>query len=250
VILTLASKELRGLFVTPLAWIVLAVLQVVLAWIFLVRLDTFLELQPRLAQLANAPGVTELVVAPLFSATAIVLLMATPLFGMRMIAEERRNRTMTLLVSAPISMTTIVIGKWFGLALFLTLPMVLVTAMSSVLLAGADLDLGLLLANVIGLAFIIATFAAVALYASSLSSQPLVAAILALGILLASWLASLANPDPASPMQLLSVTRRFESFNAGMIDSADLIWHVVVITLFLALTVRRLDRDRLIGQAS
>ena len=60
----------------------------------------------------------------------------------------------------------------------------------------------------------------------------------------------LANPDPASPMQLLSVTRRFESFNAGMIDSADLIWHVVVITLFLALTVRRLDRDRLIGQAS
>lgn len=249
-ILTLAKKELHGLFVTPLAWVVLAVLQAVLAWIFLVRLDTFLELQPRLAQLANAPGTTELVVAPLFSAAAIVLLMTTPLFGMRMIAEERRNRTMTLLISAPISMTTIVLGKWLGLVLFLSLPMALVTAMGGVLLAGTDLDLGLFLANLVGLTLIIATFAAVALYASSLSSQPLIAAVLALGMLLGSWLASLANPDPASPMQLLSVTKRFESFNAGIINSADLVWHAVVIALFLALTIRRLDRDRLVGKPS
>jgi hypothetical protein len=45
------------------------------------------------------------------------------------------------------------------------------------------------------------------------------------------------------------VTRRFESFNAGLIDSADLVWHLLAIAAFLVLTVRQLDRDRLVGQA-
>ena len=249
-ILTLAGKELRSLFSSPLAWIVLALLQLILAWVFLVRLDSFLELQPRLAQLANAPGVTEVVVAPLFSAAAVILLMATPVLGMRLIAEERRNRTMALLVSAPISMTQIVLGKFAGLCVFLLIPVALAAAMGMSLATGTAIDAGLLASNALGLALLLATFAAVALFASALTSQPIVAALLALGILLASWLASLANPDSAAALQLLSVTRRFESFNAGLIDSADLAWHVLAIALFLVLTIRRLDRDRLVGQAA
>jgi len=246
---TLAAKELRSLFVSPLAWVLLALLQIVTAWIFLMRLDTFMELQPRLAQLANAPGATELIVAPTFSAAAMVLLMAVPLLSMRLIAEERRNRTMVLLMSAPVSMTHIVLGKFTGLFIFLAIPIVLVMLMGSSLGLGTQIDVGLLGANALGLALLLATFTAVGLFASSLTRQPVVAALLALGLLLGSWLASLANPDPAGLMQMLSVTRRFESFNAGMIDSADVIWHVLAITVFLALAIRQLDRDRLVGQA-
>ncbi len=247
-IATIASKELKGLFSAPLAWIVLAALQIILAWIFLMRLDSFLELQPGLQQLANAPGATEIVIAPLYSAAAFVLLMATPILAMRLIAEERRNRTMTLLISAPVSMTQIVLGKFLGLTAFLVLPIALVSAMGVSLQVGGDLDGGLILANVIGLALLVATFAAVGLFASSLTAQPIIAAVVALALLLASWLASLANPDPGSIVQMLSVTRRFESFNSGMLDSADVVWHLLMITLFLALTIRRLDRDRLVGQ--
>ena len=109
----------------------------------------------------------------------------------------------------------------------------------------------IVLGKFVGLcALLLATFAAVALFASALTSQPIVAALLALGILLASWLASLANPDSATVLQLLSVTRRFESFKAGLVDSADLAWHVLAIVVFLMLTIRRLDRDRLVGQAA
>ncbi len=249
-ILVIAGKELRSLFASPLAWIVLAVLQLILAWVYLMRLDAFLELQPRLAQLANAPGATEIVVSPLFSAAAVVLLMATPILAMRAIAEERRNQTMTFLVSAPISMTAIVLGKFVGLVVFLLLPVCMVIAMSVALFAGGEIDPGLLAANVLGLSLLLATFAAVGLFASSLTNQPIIAAVLALGILLASWLASLANPDPSSLAQMLSVTRRFESFNNGMLDSAEMAWHFLAIGLFLALTIRRLDRDRLVGQAT
>lgn len=246
---TLAAKELRSLFVSPLAWVLLALLQVVTAWIFLMRLDAFMELQPRLAQLANAPGATELIVAPTFSATAMVLMMAVPLLSMRLIAEERRNRTMTLLMSAPISMTQIVLGKFVGLFVFLMIPVVLVAAMGSALALGTQIDLGLLAANALGLALLLATFTAVGLFASSLTRQPVVAAVLALGLLLGSWLTSLAIADPASLMQMLSVTRRFESFNAGMIDSGDVLWHLLAIIVFLALAIRQLDRDRLVGIA-
>jgi ABC-2 type transport system permease protein len=247
-IATVAGKELRSMFGSPLAWIVLAALQVILAWIFLMRLDTFLELQPRLQTLANAPGATEIVIAPLYAAAAIVLLMATPILAMRSLAEERRNRTMTLLISAPISMTQIVLGKFLGLIALLFMPIALITAMAMSLSIGGDLDAGLIYANIIGLAMLVATFAAVGLFASSLTVYPIVAAIGALALLLASWLATLAQPDPSSLIHLVSVTRRFESFNNGLIDSADVVWYLLVIVLFLALTIRRLDRDRLVGQ--
>jgi ABC-2 type transport system permease protein len=247
---TLAGKELRTLFASPLAWIVLALLQLILAWVFLMRLDAFLELQPKLSQLASAPGASDIVIAPLFAAAAVILLMATPVLGMRLIAEERRNRTMTLLMSAPISMTQIVLGKFVGLCAFLLLPVALVSAMGLALAAGGPIDLGLLGVNALGLTLLLATFAAVALYASTLTRQPIVAAVVALAILLASWLASLGNPDAAHPLQQLSITRRFEGFNVGMVDTANLVWHAVAIVLFLLLAIRRLDRDRLIGQSA
>jgi ABC-2 type transport system permease protein len=247
-IATIAGKELKGLFSAPLAWIILAALQVIFAWIFLLRLDSFLELQPGLQQLANAPGATEIVIVPLYSAAAVILLMATPILAMRLIAEERRSRTMTLLISAPVSMTQIVLGKFLGLTVFLIVPVALLSVMGASLRVGGELDSGLILANMLGLGLLVATFAAVGLFASSLTAQPIIAAVVALALLLASWLTSLANPDPGSLAQLLSVTRRFENFNNGIVDSADVVWHVLAITLFLALTIRRLDRDRLLGQ--
>jgi ABC-2 type transport system permease protein len=122
--------------------------------------------------------------------------------------------------------------------------------MGLALAAGGEIDFGLLACNALGLALLAATFAAVGLFASSLTRQPILAAVLALGLLLGSWLASLAGADSAAAVQLLSVTRRFESFNRGLLDSVDLVWHGLAIALFLVLTIRRLDRDRLVGQAA
>src|SRR5688500_6216166 len=99
----IVQKELKILFCSPLAWVVLALAQVVLAGVFLTHLDTFLQIQPQLIKIVNPPGVTEAIVAPLFAMAAIVLLTATPLLTARLIAEERRNQTLTFLISAPVS---------------------------------------------------------------------------------------------------------------------------------------------------
>ena len=128
-IITIIRKELHMLFISPLAWLLLALVQLVLAWVFLVRLDAFLEIQSQLLQIANPPGVTEIIVTPVFAVAAIVLLMITPLLSMRLIAEERRNRTLTLLISAPVSMTDIVLGKFLGLMVFFSAIISLIVAL-------------------------------------------------------------------------------------------------------------------------
>jgi ABC-2 type transport system permease protein len=153
-IFTVAGKELRALFSSPLAWVVLAFLQVTMAWILVTRLDAYLTVQTQLMQMDTPPGITEIIVAPIFGAAAVILIMAVPLLSMRLIAEERRNQTMTFLISAPLSMTQIVIGKFVGLYSFLMLSVALILVMASSMYMGGRLDLGLLGTLSLGLALL------------------------------------------------------------------------------------------------
>ncbi len=243
----LAAKELKSLFAAPLAWLILAIVQLLLAWIFLSRLDTFLLLQPQLVQLARPPGATEVILAPLFGSAAVLIMMAVPLLSMRLIAEERRNQTMPLLLSAPLSMTEIVIGKFAGLMLFLAALIGLSALMAFSLYAGATLDLGLLASNLLGLLLLSACYAALGLYVSCLTSHPVLAAVGTLGLLLGLWVIDIAAGAPESLLNWFSLLKHFESFNRGLIDSADLTFLVLFTLTFLALAIRRLDADRLRG---
>jgi ABC-2 type transport system permease protein len=244
-IFTIAAKELRALFNSPLAWVVLAVLQLILAYIFLVGLDRYVELQPQLAQYPNPPGITEVIVAPVFGSGAMILLMIVPLLSMRLIAEERRNQTLTLLVSAPISVTEIVVGKFLGLTVFLLAVTALISVMGLSLLAGGTIDLGLLAANIVGLVLLSGAFAAIGLYISSLTGNPVVAAVATLASLLVLWILNMGTSDPASVLHLLSLMKHYEGFAKGVVHTGDIAYFVLLIGLFLALAARRLDRDRL-----
>ncbi len=246
-VFTLAAKELKSLFAAPLAWLILAIVQLLLAWIFLSRLDTFLLLQPQLVQLTRPPGVTEMVLAPLFGSAAVLIMMAVPLLSMRLIAEERRNQTMPLLLSAPLSMTEIVIGKFVGLMLFLAALIGLSALMAFSLYAGTAPDLGLLAGNLLGLLLLSACYAALGLYVSCLTSYPVLAAVGTLGALLGFWVIDVAAGTPESLLNWFSLLKHFESFNRGLIDSADLAFLLLFTLFFLALAIRRLDADRLRG---
>jgi len=245
VIRTIAMKELRLLFASPLAWVVLAFLQLILAWVFLVRLQSFMELQPQLAMMPNAPGVTELIAAPVFGTATIILLMVVPLLSMRLVAEERRNQTLPLLMSAPVSITQIVLGKFLSLLGFLAIAIGLILLMSFSLYVGGRLDLGLLAGNALGLLLLCGSFAAVGLYLSCLTAQPLVSAVGTFAVLLILWLINIAATDPGSLLHLLSLIKHFDSFGKGVIAVNDLVYYLALIALFLLLSIRRLDADRL-----
>ena len=255
-ILTIAGKELKALFASPLAWMVLTAVQLITGYAFLKRLDDFLQVQPQLVQLASPPGVTELVAAPLFATAAIVLLFAAPLLGMRLIAEERRNQTMVLLTSAPVSITQIVLGKFLGLVLFLLIILVLVAAMPLSLAGSTSLDYGLIASLCLGLLLLAAGFSAVSLYVSSLTTHPVAAAFGAFAALLMMLLMSEAAGDgvrargwhvPAAFVQVFSPLKNFEPLGKGMIDTYPIACAVLLTVVFLVLTVRRLDARRLRG---
>lgn len=253
---TIAAKELKTLFASPLAWMVLTAVQLVASFAFLKRLDDFLEIQPQLVQLASPPGVTELVAAPLFAMTAIVLLFAAPLLAMRSIAEERRNQTMVFLTSAPVSMTQIVLGKYLGLVAFLAIIVVLVAAMPLSLAGSTELDYALLASLCLGLTLLAAGFAALSLYISSLTIYPVAAAFGAFTALLAMMLMSEAAGDglrargwhvPAALAQVFSPLKNFEPLAKGVIDTYAIACAALLTVFFLVLTVRRLDARRLRG---
>ena len=167
---------------------------------------------------------------------------------MRLISEERKNQTLTFLFSAPLTLTEIVLGKFIGLVSFLTIVIAFLAAMISSLNLWTDMDFGYIAANVIGLWFLVASFAALGVFVSSLTQQPIIAAIIsfiALFALLAfdQYLAS----DPNSLFNHVSLMRHFEPFSRGLLDTRDFSYFILFIFTFLTLTVRRLDADRLRG---
>ncbi len=244
-IFTLAFKELRSLFSSPLIWAIFALLQLSFAYLFLSRLEAFLNVQYQLNQIAHAPGVTELVIAPTFGSAAIIMLMVTPLLTMRSFADERARHTLALLLSAPISMTEIVVGKFLGLLTLLFLIIVVVTGTTLALLSGGPLDLGLILSNVIGLALLCVSYAALGIYISSLTNQPASAAMASTVVLLGLWLMGLSNADSGNILNQISLVKHYDTFSQGLINSSDVIFLVTFTITFLLLTIHRFHRERL-----
>jgi len=249
VIFTIGLRELKSLFLSPLAWSILAVVQLILAYLFLGRIEIIQMYQAQLMAMDGAPGVTEIILPDLLGNAAIILLLVVPLLTMRLVAEERRNRTLSLLFSSPLSMTEIVLGKYLGILLFLLVLLVLIALMPLSLLAGARLDFGLLAASFLGLALLLAGFAAVGLFMSTLTQYTTVAAVSTFGALLLFWILDWSGQGFAGGNWLayLSLFNHYKPFLDGIFDSADAVYHVLLITTFLVLSIHRLDADRLGG---
>lgn len=247
-IFTLAARELRSLFLSPLAWVILAVITGLCAYFFLLYIDLYLQLQPRLAAAANGPGITDIIVAPLYSTAATVLLLVTPLLTMRLISEERRGQTLSLLISAPVSMSEIILGKFLGVFSFVLILLALIALMPLSLLAGGSLDMGLWASGLLGLILLLASFCSIGLYISTLTTQPTVAAIATFGALLLLWILNLAGAtgnDGGEVLGYLSLLSHYQPLLQGVFSSIDIIYYLLFISSFLALSVRRLDADRL-----
>ena len=245
----IGRREFIAMFQAPLAWVILAVIQFILGYMFLTNLDNFFLLQPQLMTLQNTPGVTDIVVAPLMQVAAIILLMVMPLLTMRSIAEEKRNRSLTLLVSAPLSMTEIVLGKFAGLMLFVLVLVSMLMLMPLSLYLGTTPDSGKLLSIYLGMLLLLGAFSAIGLYLSSLTENQTIAAVGSFGILLMLWIIDWLSESVTSGQSLLaylSLLGHHESLLEGVFDSSDIAYYLLLIAAFLGLTIRQLDRERLL----
>jgi ABC-2 type transport system permease protein len=225
----------------------LGALQFIFAWFFLIRLDAFLQVQAQMSQILNAPGATQSVATPLLGTVAFILMMLTPIFTMRLIAEERRNQTLVMLLAAPVASWEIIVGKFIGLLLFLSLIIISCTLMLLTLALGTPLDYGLLLSSILGLFLLTACYTALGLYFSTLTSQPIVAATGTLAAVFGLWLIDVAGSSTSAAMKMLSPTVHFQSFNAGLLVSQDLAYFILFSITCLLLAIRRLNNTRIYG---
>lgn len=247
-IFNIVRKELKSMFASPLGWAIMAILSFIFGLYFTNSVGNYFDVMSGAIRPAEREGVTAFVGKALYGLASFIMLFSVPLLSMRLISEERRSQTLPFLFSAPLSITEIVLGKFVGLVVFLSLVIFYLAAMMSMLNLWAEIDFGFIVANTIGLILLVASFSALGLYFSSLTSQPVVAAILTFIALFALMILDrfLAG-DPSNTVSYLSLMRHFQSFSRGLIDTADVAYFVLFITTFLVLTVRRLDADRLRG---
>ncbi|MDP2315919.1 MAG: ABC transporter permease subunit [Pseudomonadota bacterium] len=229
---TLWKKELRIYFVSPLAYVFLS------AFLFLAGLFFYL-------------GVTltgEASLRVLLGNLAITQLFVLPMLTMRHFAEERRQGTLELLMTAPVSLGAIVVGKWLA-SLTLCLLMFLGTLVFPAVLAYyGDPDWGVMFTSYLGLVCVASAFCAAGLFASSLTDDQVAAGLIGIVLLLPFWLVGRAEallPEEwADVVRPLSVLVHLDSFNRGVLDSADLFYFLAFTGVFLFLTFRSVESRR------
>lgn len=247
-ILNVVRKELKSVFASPMGWIILALLTFAFGTQYLNGVNNYFEVMSGAIRPAERTGVTSFVGQTVYGMASFIMLFAVPLLSMRLIAEERRSQTLPFLFSAPLSLTEIVMGKFLGLVAFLTILIVYIALMLCTLNIWSDIDFGYIIANSVGLWLMVASFSALGLYFSSLTQQPVVAAILSFIALFGlMMLDRLFSGDPSNMTANLSLMHHFQSFSRGLIDTADIVYFILFTGFFLTLTVRRLDADRLRG---
>ncbi|WP_422859686.1 gliding motility-associated ABC transporter permease subunit GldF [Flagellimonas sp. S174] len=181
-----------------------------------------------------------------------VFVFLIPAVTMKSFSEERKLGTLELLLIKPISIWKMVLGKFFGtftLCLITIIPtFIYVFAISDLGVISGNYDLGVVLGSYFGLLFLIAAYASIGLFASTLSENQIVAFII--GILLCFLLFNgfdaistlFSNGDTQLQIQRLGARAHFESIARGIIDTRDLIYFISISFLFLYLTYARLSR--------
>ena len=240
--LLIARNDIKRQFVQPFAWVVLALTCALLAWQFLVALDAYLRIVPKLANVPNSQGATDLIAIPLLRSLSGLLMLIVPLATMRSLAGERRNHSLPLLLAAGMASV--------GISALVALVVVIALAMPLALHFGTDMDLGRLAAAALGLLLYAGALTAIGIACSAWTSHPALAAAAALVI--GSFLAML---DMGARFQgidnalinWLSLSTHLEPFLFGLVASVDIVYFLLLTTLALLFAGRRLDGLRAHG---
>jgi ABC-2 type transport system permease protein len=242
----IARRELASLLKSPLAWIIAATVQAILAYIFIIDLDYYVSIQGRLAASETAPGMTELVVTPLLIATSWVFLVISPLLTMRLFSDELKQNSLALLYSSPLAMWHIVLGKYIAVAVYLLLLTALTLLMPLSLLLGGHLDLGMMFSGVLGLLLVSFSYIALGLFINCLTKSAMVTAVTSTGILLMLWLIELSikTGESGAFINYISMLHHFIPLMKGIFSTTDLVYYLLFTVFFLVLSVKQLDYAR------
>lgn len=228
------KREFRSFFSSPVGYIVVAAIAFFSGLFF--YFINILGFNPDLSYVFGS----------LFPFVLIIL----PLVTMRLFSDEKRQKTDQALLTSPVSITGIVMGKFFAAMLVYVISLMLMIVFAMIIAFQVTPDWTIIIGNYIGIILLGGLIISIGLLISSLTESQLIAAIGTLGIsflliLMDSFAAQFSNLTILTTVvNFLSVSQRYSSFTSGIIAYDDIIFFLSMQALFLFLTVRVLDRKR------
>ncbi len=178
----------------------------------------------------------------------LLILLFSALLTMRLISEERKLGTWELLLTAPVREYEIVLGKFFSCLLVLAGMLILTLYFPLLLLIFGDPDTGPILTSYLGLFLLGSASVAIGIFASSLTPNQIVSAVVAGGILFGLWFLGMVGsliPEPLGEiLSYFSLSEHFPGFVRGVVDTRDLVYYLSVTAVFLFLSVRSIETER------
>ena len=254
-IASVAGRELRGLFLSPIAYGVLALFSVLAGLFFILNLAWFNDLIMRLQQFQAFDRLEEMnlnddLIREFYGSMSVVLLFLVPGITMGLFAAEKTNHTEELLLTSPLTIWDIVLGKFLAGALFVALMAVIVGAYPLLLFAYGDPEVGKTLTGLLAVLLVGWTYVAIGAFASSLTRSQVVAFLVSFVLLLSLLLLpavsdlGVAAGGAADLLRWISTASHFEEMVKGLVSSSDLAYFAVMISSFLLLTKAAVESVR------
>lgn len=252
-----AARELSSLFVSPVAYVVLTLYALLAGFFFLLGVVSFVETL-RQAQAFQAfdflqqMNLNDALITPFYGSMSVVLIFVIPGITMGLFASEKANGTDELLLTSPLTIWDIVLGKFLAAAAFVLLLGALVGFFPLVLFQYGDPEVAKTLAGLLGLILMGLAYAAIGCFASSVTRSQMIAFILAFVILLLLLImgpvAELGAMGSAAWIEgflsYLSVSGHFENLSQGLVDTRDVSYFFVLIAVSLLLTKAAIESVR------
>ena len=231
--LAIFKREFNSYFTSPIGYVFIAMFYFISGIFFF------------LYNLAAASAELRYVYSMLFTCSALLM----PILTMRMLSEDKRQKTDQILLTSPVSLTGLLMGKFLAAFLVYVIAVSITLVYALVLSVFVSFNWAVIISSYVGILLLGAALIAVGMFISSLTESQLVAAIVTvvvdLGLLLVD---SLANVMPNTTLQnavlSLSMSDRYGNFTMGILDFADTFFFLSVIALFIFLTGRVLEKRR------
>jgi ABC-2 type transport system permease protein len=248
-IVTIAGKELRSYFASPIAYVIIGLFSLLFGWFFYAYLMMFVRESEQMMQFGGgSANVNQRMIRGVLQNAAVLILFVMPMITMRTYAEEKRSGTIELLLTSPITDLQIILGKFFG-ALGLYLAMLFVTVLyMAILFWHGNPEWRPIVAGYIGLVLMGSCFVSVGLLISGFTKNQIVAGTLTFAVFLMlwviNWIGESFGPTGQAILSYLSITEHFDDFARGVIDSKHVIYYLSFVTFGLFLTAKSADSER------
>ena len=251
----IARREFGSFFYSPVFYVVTTVFLVLYSFLFFAILSDFSQTSMQAATQVEALqkagysiNANEMVIMPSLGNMTIILLFIIPLITMRSFAEEKKNKTFALLLSSPVHLSEIVIGKFMACLAVVTFMILLSSYSVLFIMMVGQPELGPIVSGYLGIILMMGCYVAMGIFASSLTDNQIVAAVIGFGLALLMWLLELPaqNSDAGIGMILnkISLRSHLEPFLKGILDTKDIIYYLSFMAFILLITHQILDSRR------